>query len=84
MGLIISTHRKFRDRLSKFSNWLSYEIIPAPRTRYKYVNNLNDSDVGSGDFTDNGNGILTSILALGGYYQTPTTTMGFRKLLYKQ
>ena len=68
---------EIQKRLSKLSNWISYEIVPAPRTRYKYVNSLNDSDVGSGDFTDNGNGIMTVILGLGGYYQNPTTRWVF-------
>jgi hypothetical protein len=77
-GVVYANSTEIQKRLSKFTNWLSYEIVPSPRSIDYFSNNINDSDVGSGDFTDNGNGLLTTTLGLGGYYQTATVPWVFQ------
>jgi|GEM_PF-2104337 len=68
---------EIQKRLSKMPNWYSYEIQPAPRDNKMFFNNINDSDLGSNPWWDNANGIITTMLGLGGYYQTPTTRWAF-------
>lgn len=70
---------QIQQRLSKVANWVCYEVIPGPAARslVNIANNINDSDVGDGWHPSNGVSILTSLLALGGYYGTQTTQWAF-------
>jgi hypothetical protein len=69
---------EIQKRLSKVANSLAYEVLPySPRNRFNFFNNINDSDVGTADFFDNGNGLLTGVLMLGGYYGTSTVPWVF-------
>ncbi|MFA6540798.1 MAG: right-handed parallel beta-helix repeat-containing protein [Bacteroidota bacterium] len=67
---------EIQQRLSTLNNWLAYEVLPAPGSN-GYFNNINDSDLGYASNSRNGNGLLSTVLALAGYYGTPTSRWVF-------
>jgi hypothetical protein len=77
-GIDYFSNPEIQKRLSKFTDWLAYEVIPSPRTYDSFFNNINDSDIGTGSWSVNSNGLLTGLLMLGGYYGTPTVPWVFQ------
>jgi hypothetical protein len=71
---------EIQTRLSKMNNWLAYELLPVPND-CTYFNNINDSDLGSGMAGSNANGLMSNVLALTAYYNTPVSRWLFENTL---